>query len=79
MEASDFIHALTIAWYHEPCLPDPSTVTSEVFDDIAILRDLNGHTLALVNLITDTVIFNRSHLRQFDHAVANTPKSKTRN
>ena len=69
MDASDFLHAMTVAWYYQPGLPDPSTLTSESRGEIAILRDRHGKTLAVVNLATDQAIIDRGQLRQFDQAV----------
>jgi hypothetical protein len=66
MDASDFLHALTVAWYHQPYLPVPYPHTSEIFGELAVLRDCSGNTLATVNRITDKTILDREHLQQFD-------------
>lgn len=66
MDAADYMHALTVTWYYQPHLQDPSTRTSEVHGDVAVLRDQRGKTLAIVDMITENVIIDRNHLRQFD-------------
>jgi hypothetical protein len=61
MNANDYFHAVTIAWFHEP-----STHTSETLKDMAVLRDRTGRTLALVHMLSDRVWFDRRRLQQFD-------------
>jgi len=76
MDASDFLHAITVAWYNEPGLPSPSTLTSETRGDVAILRDRHGRTLAIIHLSTDEVIIDRERLQQFDRAGTMRTKSR---
>ena len=66
MNANDYFHAVTIAWFHEPGLAETSTHTSETLKDMAVLRDRTGRTLALVHMLTDRVWFDRRRLQQFD-------------
>lgn len=66
MVASDYLHALTVAWFYEPSLPSSYTSTSEIYGDLAVLRDRDGYTLATVNIITDNAITDRQYLKQFD-------------
>ena len=66
MDASDYLHALAVAWYYHPYLQDPSTHTSEVLGNVAVLRDRCGKTLAIVDMVMERVIIDRNHLRQFD-------------
>ena len=66
MNANDYFHAVTIAWFHEPGLAEVSTHTSETLKDMAVLRDSTGRTLALVHMLTDRVWFDRGRLQQFD-------------
>jgi hypothetical protein len=66
MDATDYFHALTVTWYYQPYLQDPSTHTSEVHGNVAVLRDRHGKTLAIVDMVTENVIIDRNHLRQFD-------------
>jgi hypothetical protein len=66
MDASDYLHAQAVAWYYQPCLPAAYPHTSEVINDLAVLRDCRGSTVAIVNRNTDSTIFDRDYLRQFD-------------
>jgi len=66
MNANDYFHAVTIAWFHEPGLANISTHTSETLQDMAVLRDRTGRTLALVHMLTGHVWFDRRRLQYFD-------------
>jgi hypothetical protein len=66
MNANDYFHAVTVAWFHEPELDEISTLTSETLKNMAVLRDRKGRTLALVHMLTDRVWFDRRRLQQFD-------------
>ncbi len=66
MNANDYFHAVTIAWFHEPGLAEVCTHTSETLKDMAVLRDRTGRALALVHMLTDRVWFDRRRLQHFD-------------
>ena len=66
MDASEYLHAMAVAWYYRPCLPAAYPPTSEVIDDLAILRDSRGSTVAIVNQITDRTVFDREYLQLYD-------------